>query len=456
MGPIKRLALLALLIPSLASAQAFRVGSGIQVVPRVAAPTRVATNGSVWINSGTSALQYTNAAGTTIALGASGASTLATAYTTGASQTDSTILLDNTRLGVRIRDNATPIGGTKLFSIETSTGTSFFNVSTAGSGTVTFNSLPRPSSDLGWDLGTSAYRWGNVYVANVSSGSGTALDLQISAPLGQFVRLRANGNNRLSVGEFSTTFTPAAATSGALVPWTFSGPLSTGLTASTEAIDFYVGLGRVLQHATGALTTQRAAVFDAPTYSFVGASTITNAATVAINAAPTAGTFATITNAYALWVQAGRARFDGGIDGSGYIGQSDQLGFATVATTSSTTFATIGNGTTSGFATWTTPSIVLAKTYMLSVNVDVYATAVAGNQQVIFQILVDGSAPGGQPSNAQRQPLELAEGVAPTTFIVPIALTTGTHTIDIQWKVSGASNTMNANQNCSLQYVLWG
>ena len=41
--------------------------------------------------------------------------------------------------------------------------------------------------------------------------------------------------------------------------------------------------------------------------------TTTDAATVYINAAPTAGTNQTLTNAYALWVDAGNVRFDGSI-----------------------------------------------------------------------------------------------------------------------------------------------
>lgn len=67
------------------------------------------------------------------------------------------------------------------------------------------------------------------------------------------------------------------------------------------------------QWATGAIATQRNFFIQAPTYSFVGPSTITFAATVAIEGAPSAGANATFTNSYALWVQAGAARFDGGI-----------------------------------------------------------------------------------------------------------------------------------------------
>lgn len=106
------------------------------------------------------------------------------------------------------------------------------------------------------------------------------------------------------------TFTPALRTSGAAAYLTVNAPADTGLTASTEAIGIN-HVGAIRQHATGALTTNREYVFAAPTYSFAGSSTLTNAATVAIAAAPTAGTNATITNAYALWVQAGASKLDG-------------------------------------------------------------------------------------------------------------------------------------------------
>jgi hypothetical protein len=46
-------------------------------------------------------------------------------------------------------------------------------------------------------------------------------------------------------------------------------------------------------------------VIQAPTYGFVGASDLTDAATLAITAAPTAGTNATIKHRMALWVQDG-------------------------------------------------------------------------------------------------------------------------------------------------------
>lgn len=92
-------------------------------------------------------------------------------------------------------------------------------------------------------------------------------------------------------------------------------PADTTLTASTESIGAQFGgnlsaASVTRQWSTGALTTQRENVFVAPTYSFVGASTLTTAATVAISGAPVAGTNATITNPLALWVQGGSSRFD--------------------------------------------------------------------------------------------------------------------------------------------------
>jgi len=79
----------------------------------------------------------------------------------------------------------------------------------------------------------------------------------------------------------------------------------TNLAAGTEAANVYVDSSASKQWATGSLTTQRENVFVAPSYSFVGASTITTAATFAITGAPAAGTNATITNSYSLWIQDG-------------------------------------------------------------------------------------------------------------------------------------------------------
>lgn len=105
--------------------------------------------------------------------------------------------------------------------------------------------------------------------------------------------------------EAQLTITQAVATSGSPNAVVVTGAAHTTLAASTEASDLDLNLARTVQFATGTLTTQRAMRVRAPTYGFVGASTLTTAATVSISGAPVAGTNATITNAYALYLEAG-------------------------------------------------------------------------------------------------------------------------------------------------------
>lgn len=89
-----------------------------------------------------------------------------------------------------------------------------------------------------------------------------------------------------------------AQTSGSLSTFTWSSASNTGQTASTNIPGFLFTTGS-RQWNTGAITTQEEIRITSPTYSFVGASTITNAYTLFVNS-PTAGTNATITNNYAL------------------------------------------------------------------------------------------------------------------------------------------------------------
>lgn len=106
-------------------------------------------------------------------------------------------------------------------------------------------------------------------------------------------------------------------TSGVAPQFDFSPAAHTGLTASTESPDVVFLLNRTVQFATGALTTQRAFSINAPTYGFVGASTLTNAATLYVSGAPIAGTNATITNTYSMWIASGTVRIDASIGTTG-------------------------------------------------------------------------------------------------------------------------------------------
>lgn len=84
-----------------------------------------------------------------------------------------------------------------------------------------------------------------------------------------------------------------------------TGGAHTNLTLSTEVIAINFNLAQTVQWATGAIATQRAMYIQAPTYAFVGASTISDATTLEISSAPTAGTNATITRPWALRIPTG-------------------------------------------------------------------------------------------------------------------------------------------------------
>lgn len=147
-----------------------------------------------------------------------------------------------------------------------------------------------------------AYATAGVSVQSTNSESTTRVDAYIG--LTQCLEVRASG----------ATLRSADITSGSPKALSVTPGAHTTLAASTEAPDVDLALNRTVQFATGALTTQRAFIVRAPTYGFVGASTLTTAATLAITGAPAAGTNATITNAYALLVESGAVKLSGGLN----------------------------------------------------------------------------------------------------------------------------------------------
>lgn len=99
-----------------------------------------------------------------------------------------------------------------------------------------------------------------------------------------------------------TVFTPTASTTAATTRFLFTGAADTTLTASTEAPNAYFNFGQTRQHATGALALQRDFRVTPSTHSFVGASTLTNAAAFSVDGPANGGTNATITNSSGLYI----------------------------------------------------------------------------------------------------------------------------------------------------------
>ena len=202
-------------------------------------------------------------------------------------------VLNNGRVGI---NNTTPNNADSIAS-EISIG----NSSKAATG-ITFFTTTTSASHLFFADGNSG---GALYRGAISYRHAT-----------DDLLLRAGWNGSSTTGLKLTTSTLVVdhqpATTGATTPFSFTTPASTTQTASTETIGFRVNMSATIQHATGTITTQRDSVFDARTHTAVGASVITNAATLAITGAPIAGTNATITNGYALWLQSGNMLISSG------------------------------------------------------------------------------------------------------------------------------------------------
>ena len=107
------------------------------------------------------------------------------------------------------------------------------------------------------------------------------------------------------------TQAPTASASGNRTLLTLTPPADTGITATGEKTDVYYNGSSTRTWATGAVAAQRFWRLRAPTIAAAGASTFTYAALMYIEGAPIAGTNATITTSYAIFVDAGRVRFDG-------------------------------------------------------------------------------------------------------------------------------------------------
>jgi hypothetical protein len=98
--------------------------------------------------------------------------------------------------------------------------------------------------------------------------------------------------------------TPPARTSGSPNLVTITAPVDTTL-ADAELNDLSINLSSARTFTGGSgFVKQRAVLVSAPTYAEGAAQTIAEAATVAVNGVPQAGTNATLTYSYGLWIEA--------------------------------------------------------------------------------------------------------------------------------------------------------
>lgn len=246
-----------------------------------------------------------------------------------------------------------------VFQVNTaSTSTSFGSGNIADQGITITNSTNTVNRPIGLQFsGYEGWGFGGIYGTMTSSGGNTYGRISIalrSNYTGYYAEVCRWDENACML------VSPWISTSGSPTAFTITGAAHTTLTASTEATDVNLNLARTVQFATGALTTQRAMRIQAPTYGFVGASTITTASTLSISGAPVAGTFATITNAYALNVESGKSYF------------SDDIVFASGKVAGGS-----GNGFGVGTAGAGIPSVKYFSTYQFEFGSGIFCAASA-------------------------------------------------------------------------------
>ncbi len=215
------------------------------------------------------------------------------------------------------------------------TGSSIFKVSSVGTLSLSGSIATGSSSSVTTrGIGTVSADTNFGVIANGANGTVSLGDM------GAFPGSAGGGILNLyrgSGGTISAEFTPPAVSGGRTGLRVTPGAHTTVV---AEVIDNSFAAHTMT--ITGGYTTNRFTLFAQPTISAATSLTVTNAATVAIADAPTATGAgpAVITNAYALWVQAGSVRLDGTLDHRG-----TNLGFYGVSVVARQTLAT-GTGKT--------------------------------------------------------------------------------------------------------------
>lgn len=237
---------------------------------------------------------------------------------------------------------ATAADTVRLSAIDLSAGDAAFQIVSEDDTQYRFGSFAQfggsiiSDTDSTDDLGSSSIRWNNIYAVNIfGQASGYAAQLTsdfLSVVAGWDIRIGSADHITFFAGE--TTFN----TAGLDIDLRIEGDNATNLfitDAGLDAVQFTPAgtrasaAGAILDAIdveattitiTGATNITTATGFNLinisqPTLSAGSALTITNAATFYIADAPVGGGVgpATITNPYALWVDAGNSRFDGQI-----------------------------------------------------------------------------------------------------------------------------------------------
>lgn len=133
----------------------------------------------------------------------------------------------------------------------------------------------------------------------------------------------------------------------------------------------------------------------------------------------------------------------------GYQAQDVQAASST--STTSTSFT--GNYV---WPTWTTPTIAVAGTYLLTVDLtNFYISTAGGFNSISFQVEVNGVAQT-QSYNSLVVGMNINTRVATFTIRTPISLNASTNTLKLMWKVDTNTITANVDGFCSRAFTITG
>ena len=195
----------------------------------------------------------------------------------------------------------------------------------------------------------------NTIILEASSSGVAAAIVHINGFLNFYTNPFGTFLNRFSINETGgINVTPSANVSNSLPEYIHTGAAHTNRPASTEVTSVRWNLARTVQWATGNFATQREVRFQAPTYGFVGASVVTECATVSVSGPPIPGTNATLTNVYAWWVESGLARL---------VGSYSLPAAKTQTTVGATGGATVLPALPLGYFMWTVDGVEVVSPY---------------------------------------------------------------------------------------------
>ena len=204
-------------------------------------------------------------------------------------------------LADRVQDTTTTTGtGTVTLSGSAPTGYQTFGTA-IGNANTTYYTIAAGSE---WEVGIGTYTAAGTTLSRdtvlASSAGGTTKVTFSAGTKNVFVTYPAE--SAVYTGGPSATFTRTANATGTLTGFSVTGAADTNLTTATEVNAVKYDLAQTRQWATGAIIRQREFYITAPTYAFVGASTINNAATLGVSGAPSGGTNATLTQSHGFYV----------------------------------------------------------------------------------------------------------------------------------------------------------